>query len=58
MALANGFASLTVDKNTAVLLTADNMDHEVFTLDGKNIFNGMSKIAAVTPEDQDPVFYS
>ena len=29
--------------------SADNVDHNIGTLDGKNTFHGMGMIAAVTP---------
>ena len=32
-----------------VALAADNVDHNVLTLDGMNTFHGMGMIAAVTP---------
>ena len=35
-ALASGSSPKTVDKNAVVLLAADNVDHDVCNLDGKN----------------------
>ena len=32
-----------------VLFAADNVDHNILTLDGKDTFHGMGMIAAVTP---------
>jgi len=49
-ALASGRGSLNLDENTAVLLAADNFDHNSCTLNGKNTFHGMSMIAAITPK--------
>jgi len=33
----------------SMLFAADNVDHNVITLDGKGIFHGMNIIASVTP---------
>jgi len=39
-----------VTDNNALLFAADNVDHNIRTLDGHNTFHGMGMIAAVTPE--------
>ena len=38
-----------IDANTTVLFAADNVDHNIITLDGKGTFHGMGMIAAMTP---------
>ena len=38
-----------VPSNSFVQWSADNVDHNIGTLDGKNTFHGMGMIAAVTP---------
>lgn len=38
--------------DTALLFAADNVDHNIITLDGKGTFHGMGMIAAVTPGRQ------
>ena len=35
--------------DTALLFAADNVDHNIITLDGKGTFHGMGMIAAITP---------
>jgi len=40
--------SFTVKENTPVLLVANNVDHNVCTLDGKNTFHKMGMIVAIT----------
>ena len=37
------------NSNTTLLFAADNVDHNVLTLDGKGSFHGMGMIAAMTP---------
>ena len=36
----------------SVLFAADNVDHNIITIDGKGAFHGMSDITAVTPGKQ------
>lgn len=38
-------------ENTTLLLAADNVDHNICTVDGKNTFHGMGMIIAVTPKN-------
>jgi hypothetical protein len=38
--------------STMVLFAADNVDHNIVTLDGKGTFHGMGMIASVTPGQQ------
>ena len=38
-----------VPTNAFVQWSADNVDHNIGTIDGKNTFHGMGMIAAVTP---------
>ena len=38
--------------NTALLFVADNVDHNIITLDGKGTFHGMRMIASITPGRQ------
>lgn len=35
-----------------LLFAGDNVDHNIITLDGKGIFNGMGMIATITPGKQ------
>ena len=37
------------ESNTTVLFAADNVDHNILTIDGKGTFHGMGMIAALTP---------
>lgn len=40
----------TIDRlDTALLFAADNVDHNIITLDGKGTFHGMGMVATVTP---------
>lgn len=40
----------TIDRmDMALLFAADNVDHNIITLDGKGTFHGMGMVAAVTP---------
>jgi len=38
--------------DSALLFAADNVDHNIVTLDGKGTFHGMGMIAAITPRRQ------
>ena len=43
----------TIDPvNTTVLFAADNVDHNILTIDGKGTFHGMGMIASVTPQQK------
>ena len=39
----------TISENTALLFAADNVDHNILTIDGKGTFHGMGMIVALTP---------
>ena len=39
--------------NMALLFAADNVDHNILTIDGKGTFHGMSMIAAVDARTED-----
>lgn len=48
-ALTSSSFSENVADNNTILFAADNVDHNIRTLDGNNTFHGMGMIAAVTP---------
>ena len=39
----------TDKQNSTILFAADNVDHNIMTIDGKSTFHGMGMIATVTP---------
>lgn len=47
-AVFGSFTFLNISENTTLLLAADNVDHNICTLDRKDIFHGLGVIAAVT----------
>lgn len=49
-AVSGSCVSFNVAEDTTLLLAADNVDHNICTLDGKNTFHGMGMIAAITPK--------
>ena len=38
-----------IPQNAFVQWSADNVDHNIGTIDGKNTFHGMGMVASVTP---------
>ena len=46
------------DRDCLVQYVADNVDHNIRTIDGKNTFHGMGIIATITPRNTDLQTYS
>ena len=57
-AVASGTELNIPDGDCLVQYVADNVDHNIRTIDGKNTFHGMGIIATITPRNTDSQTYS
>ena len=57
-AVASGTELNILDGDCLVQYVADNVDHNIRTIDGKNTFHGMGIIATITPRNTDSQTYS